>query len=203
MEFRHVVPLGSRCRTTHNLRLHFGVTDGDPFDWYILPLAGLVTMLEEGLDSARVYEPAQLVSTRDAEGRLHSVRNRRLGILHHHDFPRGEGDVLLPGWEEHVEKAAQRFTYLSGRLRTHAAEGEVLFVRERHKADDPAQLLRLKALLAALCPSFTLLAVNYAEGTVPEGVEAIQVAEEEGRGWRGDPEAWGAALGGTGHGVRR
>ena len=201
MEFRHVVPLGSRCRLTHNLRLHFGEKGGFPFDWFIIPLRAAIACLEEGLDPARVYDPAQLRATRDARGALHSVTNLRLGILHHHDFPRGPGDTLLPGWEEHVPKAAARYAHLAGRLRAAAASGPVLYVRERHKLDDPADLARLGEALRGLAPgrAFHLLALNYPPGSVPPGIEAATVAEADDRGWRGDPEAWGAALGGTGH----
>ncbi|HEY8612834.1 MAG TPA: DUF1796 family putative cysteine peptidase [Roseomonas sp.] len=202
MDFRHVIPLGARCRLTHNLRLHFGGEGKFPFDWFILPLPGLLTCLEEGLDAARIYDPGRLTALRDAKGMLHSVRNTRLGILHHHDFPRGEGDSLLPGWQEQIPKAAARFAHLAGRLRAAAAEGPVLYVREHHKHDDPAALARLQAMLRNLAPGagFRLLAVNYEPGAVPAGIEAITVQEEgEGRGWRGDPQAWGAALASTGH----
>ncbi|MCR0981439.1 papain-like cysteine peptidase [Roseomonas populi] len=201
MEFRHVIPLGSRCRLTHNLRLHFGHEGKYPFDWFILPLAGLITCLEEGLDAARVFDAAQLKPVKDDKGVIQTVRNARLGILHQHDFPSGQGQPILAGWEEHIPGAAGRFANLAGRMRKAAAEGPVLYVRERHKSDDPAALARLREALEGVAPGgdFHLLAVNYPPDAVPEGIEAITVTETDGHGWRGDPVAWGAALGATGH----
>ncbi|MBP0494353.1 DUF1796 family putative cysteine peptidase [Roseomonas indoligenes] len=201
MEFRHVIPLGSRCRTTHNLRLHFGEPGKFPFDWFILPLAGLITCLEEGMDAAKVFDPAHLKPVLDEKGVIQTIRNTRLGILHQHDFPSGVGQPILPGWEEHIPGAIGRFANVAARMRAAAAAGPVLYVRERYKSDDPTTLLRLRTALEAVAPrgTFHLLAVNYPPDSVPQGVEAITVEETEGHGWRGDAAARGSALGATGH----
>ncbi|WP_426958311.1 DUF1796 family putative cysteine peptidase [Muricoccus radiodurans] len=201
MEFRHVIPLGSRCRLTHNLRRHFGGDDKFPFDWFILTLSGLLRCLEVGMDPKPIYDPALLEPVLDAKGRLHSVRNTRFGILHHHDFPRTKDDLMGPEWRDHVPQAAARFGHLANRLRAAAMAGPVLFVRERHSEDDPNALGTLVEALRGLVPSgeVRLLAVNYNPARVPTGIETITVTEPEKVGWRGHPEAWDAALGGTGH----
>lgn len=206
MEIATVIPLGSRCRLTHNLRQHFGFSRGYPFDWYILPLHGLVEILQGGLDAAAIYDPAALKARRDASGRIDHIHNRRFGIKHEHDFPKRKEEGVLPGWETLIPKAAARFAALAGRLRETPPEGgTVLFVREFLKHDQPEALAVLRAELALLQPEggFRLLAVNYPDGSVPAGIETLQVTEQPGFGWRGDPDAWSAALGSTGYRLRK
>ncbi len=194
VDVSRIIPLGQRCRLTHNLRRHYGFTTGYPFDWYILPLKGLLEILRQDLDPGGIYREDLLEEQRDEAGRVRHIRHRRLGIIHEHDFDK-EADVVVPHWREQIPRAAARFASLAGRLRERAPGPPPLFVRERHGADKPEQLLALRDALAALQPGgFHLLAVNYHAGTVPGGIPAIRVEEKPGFGWRGDPEAWSAAL---------
>ncbi|MCQ4159822.1 papain-like cysteine peptidase [Roseomonas sp. GC11] len=200
MDVSRIIPLGSRCRLTHNLRAHFGFTTGYPFDWYILPLHGLLAILEEGLEAGAVYHPDLLVEERDEAGRVQHIRNARYGIIHEHDFPKDATQGVLPGWREHIPRAAARFAALARRLAERPPGPPPLFVRERHGADRAPELLRLPALLEKLQPGgFELLLVNYRPGQLPEGMASLTIEERPGFGWRGDGEAWSAALAGRGY----
>ncbi|MGG5808827.1 hypothetical protein [Falsiroseomonas sp. CW058] len=86
-----VFSLGPNCRNAWNTRSHFGVTRAYPFDWWITPAKAMLQMLDPGF--AFHVLPGDLVVTPTVGDGENSVYNRRLNLLHHHDFPRRDRQV--------------------------------------------------------------------------------------------------------------
>lgn len=107
-----VFSLGPNCRMTWNLRHHFGTDRAYPFDWWITPVKSMLALLRRdepfrvGLEDLVVTEP---------ENGTRSVYNRRLNLLHHHDFDRNGGEVL-PITQPAVNQMNAKYTALFGRL---------------------------------------------------------------------------------------
>lgn len=202
MEFAHVVPLGRRCRTTHNVHRFFGRKESFPFDWYILPLRGLNKILAAGLDVDRIYQPNRMEPVRK-DGKIIHLENTRYGLWHVHCFPHEPGtDYITENWLEHLDKAKSRFNHTARRFKSlPKAEGPVLFVREGRPDDNAVELKRLKDHLSAFMGDAPhhLLLINCAADHVPDGAENIIFTERGSFGWRGDAEAWDKALASTGH----
>lgn len=202
MEFAHVVPLGRRCRTTHNVHSFFGRKESFPYDWYILPLRAVIRSLNEGADARAIYRPERMVPVRE-DGKIIHVRNKEYGLWHVHCFPHeAGGHFITEDWQDHIDNAVSRFEHTARRLNSLKDQDRpVLFVREGKTNDTERDALDLKAAIKGLIGStpFHLLLISYPESEVPPGFENVIVEERRGFGWRGDEEAWAKALAGTGH----
>lgn len=86
-----IVSLGPACKTSWNLRRHFGFERAYPFDWWFTPPRAVLNMLMHGRDFHIAREDLYV----SAADKHNTVFNRRWNLLHHHDFPRRWGN--LPG----------------------------------------------------------------------------------------------------------
>jgi hypothetical protein len=108
-----VFSLGPNCKNSWNLRSYFGVERAFPFDWWITPARSMLAMLEPGF---RFHvAPDDLLITPPAADGGNSVYNRRLHLLHHHDFPRRDNRVegIAP---EQLAQVNAKYTALFARL---------------------------------------------------------------------------------------
>jgi hypothetical protein len=104
-----ILGLGTNCELTHNLRRVYGLETAFPFDWWITPLTSLKPLVENGFDFD--ITDGNLERTEDRM----SVINRRWKILHHHDFPRKDGQIR-DDWREFIPETAQKYDALARRL---------------------------------------------------------------------------------------
>lgn len=107
-----VFSLGPNCRNTWNLRHHFEFDRAYPFDWWITPAKSMLALLDR--DRPFQVELSDLVVTEPEDG-TNSVYNRRLNLLHHHDFDRA-GGLVLPITEAAVAKLNAKYTALFTRF---------------------------------------------------------------------------------------
>src|SRR4051794_12157646 len=120
-----VVSLGPNCRNAFNLRRIIGDETAYPFDWWITPVRSMLAMI--GPDFTFDLQPSDLSIESDCE----TVLNRRLNLLHHHDFPRNRTngkrvEALGPSViDELTAKYRSLFTRLHDRV---AAASRPLFV---------------------------------------------------------------------------
>lgn len=197
--FTHIVPLGSNCRNTHNLRAFFDFSDGYPFDWWIAPLPALVSYFDSGLDVDELYRPENLEEVRDKQGQIQSIKSRRFGLVLHHEFERDANLIVKPTWASELSRAKSRHVYLMGKFRSlDSADNCILFVRNFWDGDDLAGLLKLQDHLERLFPKTksSLLTINYSFSTIPSDIAVDDLSVED---WRGDAAKWHAALDSTGY----
>ncbi|WP_170985165.1 DUF1796 family putative cysteine peptidase [Roseomonas sp. AR75] len=109
-----VFSLGPNCKTAWNTRAHFSVTRAYPFDWWITPARSMLRMIEPGFAFAVAAE--DLVLTPPKENGENSVYNRKLNILHHHDFPR-EKQLVTRIDAERIAEINRKYTQRFARLR--------------------------------------------------------------------------------------
>jgi hypothetical protein len=107
-----VFSLGPNCRNTWNLRHYFESDRAYPFDWWITPVKSMIALL----DRDRPFHVAaeDLVVT-TPEGGTNTVYNRRLNLLHHHDFDR-DGNLVRPITAEAVAKLNTKYAALFARF---------------------------------------------------------------------------------------
>ncbi|NKC31709.1 DUF1796 family putative cysteine peptidase [Falsiroseomonas selenitidurans] len=115
-----VFSLGPNCRNTWNLRHHFETDRAYPFDWWITPAKSMLALLEPGFRFQVARE--DLAVTEPADG-TNSVYNRRLNLLHHHDFDR-DGALVRPIAEAAIERLNAKYTALFARLWADLARAE-------------------------------------------------------------------------------
>ena len=135
-----VFSLGPNCRNTWNLRAGFGVTEAYPFDWWITPARSMLAMLDPGF--AFRADAADLLLTPIAKDKgLNSVWNRRLNLLHHHDFRRRDNivEALRAAEIDRLNRrVTKRFARLHADLAAAAAPLAVLNGIHPGWARDPA-----------------------------------------------------------------
>ncbi|WP_158287580.1 DUF1796 family putative cysteine peptidase [Falsiroseomonas bella] len=109
-----VFSLGPNCKTAWNTRAHFGVTQAYPFDWWITPARAMLRMIEPGFTFSVAMD--DLVMVPPKENGEDSVYNRRLNLLHHHDFPRR--NRLVTGMDQdRLDEINRKYTQRFARLR--------------------------------------------------------------------------------------
>jgi hypothetical protein len=114
-----IFSLGPNCRNTWNLRAHFGFDRAYPFDWWITPAKSMLRLLDRSKPFAATRE--DLVIAKD--GGMDTVYNRRLNLLHHHDFDR-DGPRVRPLTDEGIEKLNGKYRMLFDRLWTDVAAAQ-------------------------------------------------------------------------------
>lgn len=112
-----IISFGTNCELTHNLRRVYGLEEAFPFDWWITPLTSLRPLIEGGF--AFDIEDGNLERTADRM----SVMNRRWRILHHHDFPRKDGQIR-DDWRDFIAETARKYDALAQRLETRLDKSE-------------------------------------------------------------------------------
>jgi hypothetical protein len=112
-----VVSLGPSCRNTWNIRDYFQTQYALPFDWWITPVKSMLRMLDHDFSLNVVRD--DLCITENGG----SVYNRRLNVLHHHDFDR-VGPHVKVITDEGIEKLNSKYTYLFARFRRDIASSE-------------------------------------------------------------------------------
>lgn len=88
MNFRPdlVISLGPNCRNAFNLRRFVGDETAYPFDWWITPVRSMLAMIRPEFRFEIVRQDLSI----EQDGG--TVLNRRLNLLHHHDFPRNRAN---------------------------------------------------------------------------------------------------------------
>jgi hypothetical protein len=109
-----IFSLGPNCRNTWNLRDHFEFDRAYPFDWWITPVKSMLALLDR--DHRFQVAAEDLVVTEPTAG-TNTVYNRRLNLLHHHDFDR-DGGLVRPITEAAVAKLNAKYTALFARFWT-------------------------------------------------------------------------------------
>jgi hypothetical protein len=166
--YDRIVSIGSNCEVTWNLRNHFEISEAYPFDWWVTPYHALLALLDANFGG--LFELENLVVTPDRR----TVVDKRLNILHQHDFPRDEqGFVDVDGFAGQIPALREKFAYLAARFVNDLSGKEVLFIRNRCGNDpkylvgdygdlQPAQCVEICDRLKRLLPNtkFDIFATN-------------------------------------------
>jgi hypothetical protein len=159
-----VVSLGPNCRNAFNLRRFVGDETAYPFDWWITPVRSMLAMIRS--DFTFDLQSSDLSIENDGD----TVLNRRLNLLHHHDFPRNRAnqkrvETLDPTVIcELNAKYRSLFTRLHDRV---AAASRPLFVLNglKRRLDGGLHAKILDPALNAVCTDAeTIAAVHQAFG---------------------------------------
>ncbi|UCF51160.1 MAG: hypothetical protein JSV48_16710 [Bradyrhizobium sp.] len=114
-----VVSLEPSCRMAWNVRRYFGRERAYPFDWWITPARSMLRLLDRTVEFEVSRDDLEITAV-NPTGASNTVYNKRLDLLHHHDFERVDGKVLdLP---------AGRIAMINARYR-------ILFARLWYDAD--------------------------------------------------------------------
>ena len=116
-----IVSLGPNCRNTWNLRNRFGFSRSYPFDWWITPAASMLKMLDPEFKFH--VEMDDLIVTQPPGNEQNSVYNRKLCMLHHHDFYREDGQVREVT-QEQVDNINKKYQFLFERFHTDIGKSE-------------------------------------------------------------------------------
>lgn len=114
-----VISLGPNCRNTWNLRKYFNFDRAYPFDWWITPAKSMLKMINPAFDF-RLKKEDLLVTGLATNGK-NSVYNRRLNLLHHHDFNRIE-EVVQEVIDKDVERLEEKYRFLFSRMKSDFAQ---------------------------------------------------------------------------------
>lgn len=213
--FDHIISLGARCQTAHQIRRYFGVQTPWPFDWWVTPTMSLIELLENDFDG--LFDPNCLeIGDGKAPGDgKHWTLCRRTGVIHAHDFERDQVT-----WEIDMTKfpamcAANRVRYGAVIDWFRRLEGRVLFVRcgkgfnHRSVRDAYYSVETLNRLMAALDKRLPgvdarllLLSGDMEEPADPDfdrtGIDAKITFDHADNSaatrWEGDDAAWDAVF---------
>ena len=185
--YSHIVSLGRRCATSHNLRRYFNYGEGFPFDWWITPFEGLLQVLERP-DVDWLYDPS-LMRLTDAR---RSVRHTPSGILFHHEFAReqgaprelGESPPVREDFLEHLATPRARTAHLLRKfLALNESGNRILFIRETGERD------KLEPVLAKRFSRADWTLETLAKVCSPD----FKPADGKQK-WQGDPVLWDRIL---------
>ena len=201
--YDQIVSLGYDCRLAYNLRRAFGFTRAGPFDWWVTPLPALVAFLGDPAVE-RLYDPELLEPVMTPKG-VWAIRNAHYDIELHHEFPRGEDGMVLPGWRDQIEGPRSRTAFLLDRLLTLTSGSRLLFVRHTKRQEGRALgkafeglIGQLREALDARFPGYELLVIDPPYPIAAPDVQILRVGDVSKSPWFGEPELWSAALLGTG-----
>lgn len=181
--FDQMVSLGRGCQPAHQIRRLDPNAQAHVFDWVITPDAGLVTLIETGLDGFFSRDRLEM-------GPENCIIDRVTDARFPHEFP--EGFDFAPQYEKH----AGRFAMLIERWRNLLASNQrVLFVRQHAWSPDArATALRLRDAIAAKAPHlhFSLLYLTATEAADwgEDGIVNVFLRQPEPYVWTGDDAAW-------------
>ena len=105
-----IASIGTNCEVAFNIRNTFAIEQAYPFDWWFTPVQAVAAILRDRFDLS--VEESNLSHTTTPE----SVLNHKYGFLHHHDFPRGEGERVLPQWRDEIPTVAAKYRFLGDRF---------------------------------------------------------------------------------------
>lgn len=109
-----VFSLGPNCRNNWNLRNYFGTDRAYPFDWWITPARSMLALLDRNKTFTVAREDLEIVPT--VTGESNTVRNRRLRLLHHHDFRRDSDGLVREISDDDIQNVNQKYRALFKRL---------------------------------------------------------------------------------------
>jgi hypothetical protein len=193
--FTDIVSLGHRCRTTRQLRNHFGTEAAYPFDWWISSMKGLSSLLADW-NVDRLFHPDELAEFR-VEGRIFFVRQRRYGLKLFHDFPM-QAAVMQEDWRDHIDEAKSKTLHLMRKFDGLNQQGRrILFIREVGGMDKRPEFWAraLKTAVRAHVPnaksSFVMISPN---GLAIDGWTSLTIDDPVEEPWTGTDEIWRGAL---------
>ncbi len=127
MQVDAIVSLGGNCVPTWHIRRHFNIERAGLLDWWIVPFAGLLKLIEDGPSQLFTPQDTMLLPDRDA------VVSRSFGFVFYHDFPRdADRRVIEASIAEKLDGLREKYMALWRRLDETCASGaSVLFVRAR------------------------------------------------------------------------
>jgi hypothetical protein len=176
-----VVGLGPLCATSYNLRRHFDFSEAFPFDWWVTNGNSITAALSK-LEVDYIYDLSLLEVTEDR----HTVCHKELGILLHHEFPRGpnypsgRSGPILDNIGAHISIPKARTRHLISKFNALNCTGKrILFVREG------ADGIGIESELNKLFPLATWC-IQY----IPT------VVTDANHGWQGNPAEWDKHLSG-------
>ncbi|PZW51170.1 putative papain-like cysteine peptidase DUF1796 [Humitalea rosea] len=107
-----IFSLGPNCRNAWNLRHQFKVDRAYPFDWWITPAKSMLSLLDRDR-SFGVSREDLVISVPGPTG--NTVYNRRLNLLHHHDFAR-VNNIVEVVTDAEIEQINAKYTALFARF---------------------------------------------------------------------------------------
>ena len=127
MQVDAIVSLGGNCLAAWHIRRHFGIERAGMLDWWIVPFAGLLKLMEDGPSGLFTPEDIVLLPDRDA------VVSRSFGFVFYHDFPRDADHLVIEAAiPAKLEGLRGKYLALWRRLdEICAGGGNILFVRSR------------------------------------------------------------------------
>jgi hypothetical protein len=209
--YNHPICLGGRCALAANIHRYYGMCFKSPFDWWYMPLPGLINLLSDN-DPERLYDAESLAEVERRGGT--EVLNMRYGIEFSHSFPKDANKRLTRNWRA---EPLNKFRLLTKRLweyfvNADEPDARILFFRmviepdlQESAAVHIADLLRLQEALARIFSraDFRIVLLNYqaleAEASIWDREQlkcfvfaAVNHVPEP--NWRGSPKDWDAAF---------
>ncbi len=152
--FRHIVSLGGNCEPALQLRRTGRHQTHGPFDWLVTPLDSVAQILAD--------DGARLATRFFAANEGTSAGCAEYGVLYHHEFPRGDGDVIVFDTEA-IERCRSKLRHKMERFITVCSSAEpVLFIRVWPETDLGWDRLGV-GKAAARSPDLNALANSIAE----------------------------------------
>lgn len=124
MQYSHVIPIGSVCQVSDQLKHHGVEYVHSPWEWTVTPLQALIDAIE---DDGQNFGIAL-----ERHDRNYTVRCLEYGHLHHHDFTRDLNDDnrVAPLTEDEIAQCRSKFLHKMGRFREACrTPGKKLFIR--------------------------------------------------------------------------
>lgn len=212
--YDHIIGLGYDCRLAYNLRATFGFELAQPFDWWVTPIAGLLSFLgNHSIDE--LYAPDCLRPVPSpGEDSIMTIENVRHGIWLFHDFPRKpKTNTVVDDWRDHIAAARDRTRFLVNRMLSVSSSERTLFVRASNKTERRELGGRYAALAQGIEPAlrglfsdhdFDLLFIDPPCDIQGPNISSLVIGDTTKKPWYGDLELWskrllGAGIRWTGH----
>jgi hypothetical protein len=109
-----IFSLGPNCRNTWNLRAYFGTDHAFPFDWWITPARSMLGMLNRSFVFEVTLDDLHVTVPKNGAGQ-NTVYNRKLNILHHHDFDR-VGEIVDKITVSQIKHINEKYAYIFSRF---------------------------------------------------------------------------------------
>ncbi|MEO6395899.1 MAG: hypothetical protein ABIO40_08310 [Devosia sp.] len=177
IEFDIALSVGTKCRTAYQLRRVFG--DAAPaglFDWQKTPLPALAFAIRGNFTG--MFERRDLVLSDHG-----TVRNRRLGTRHPHEFPNPADLAVLDG---HYATARSRHDHLAARMRE-LFNGKRRLLLCFSKRLPTLYVAVIRLLIRRHYPALKFILLNGPRGD-------IVTQRDTDDGWQGTDSIWDAHL---------
>jgi len=108
-----ILPMGTVCEITHNLRAFYGVDRAGLLDWFVTPIASIPGLIEARFRLDISDDTLELVSLGEC---VDSIMHLPTGILLHHSFSRDGNHRVSADWRNEIHSVAEKYTFLGDRM---------------------------------------------------------------------------------------